>query len=269
MALTFIGHATYLVQVAGCTIITDPVFSERASPFSFAGPKRARNPGLPIDALPSIDVVLLSHNHYDHMDLASLRALQARFNPVIVTGLRNGTYLASKGIGPVVELDWWEASDVKSLGITYVPAQHWSSRTMLDRRRMLWGGHVVETPAGRLYFAGDSGYFGGFREIRDRLGAPAVAILPIGAYEPRWFMQSQHMNPDEAVQAHRDLGATLSLAAHWGTFQLTDEGIDEPVAALNRAKQAAGVAPDSFVAPLPGETVLWRKPPQDEATRFA
>ena len=257
-AFTFIGQATYLIQVPGVTILTDPIFSERASPLSFAGPKRARAPGIPLDRLPQVDVILLSHNHYDHMDLSSLRALRDRSNPTIVTGLGNGAYLASKGVTGAIELDWWGRSEPRpGLAVTYVPAQHWSSRSLRDRRRMLWGGHVVEAGPIRIYFAGDSGYFNGFRAIRERCGAPDVALLPIGAYEPRWFMKSQHMNPAEAVQAHLDLDARLSLAMHWTTFQLTDEAIGAPLDALIAAKQAHGLKDDVFQAPLPGQTILW------------
>ncbi|MDX7950461.1 MBL fold metallo-hydrolase [Lichenihabitans sp. Uapishka_5] len=258
-AFTFIGHSTYLIQLPGVRLLTDPVFSERVSPFSFVGPKRVRRPGLSLAEVPPVDVILLSHNHYDHMDLASLRALAERDSPTIVTGLGNGRYLERRGIGPVIELDWWERRELRpDLAITYVPAQHWSSRWALDRRRMLWGGHWVEAAGGRLYFAGDTGYFPGFTQIRDRLGTPDAAILPIGAYEPRWFMRTQHMDPADAVQAHVELGAGLSLAAHWGTFQLTDEGIEAPVLALAAARRDRGVPDAAFQVPRPGETVLAR-----------
>ncbi len=261
VAFTFVGQATYLIRTPDLVLLTDPIFSERASPFSFAGPRRVRPPGVALDQLPPIDIILLSHNHYDHMDLRSLRELQARWHAPIVTGLGNGAYLARKGIPGAIELDWWQQAEPKSgVRVTYVPAQHWSSRTMRDRRRMLWGGFVVETGPSRIYFAGDTGFFGGFSEIRSRCGPPDVALLPIGAYEPRWFMKSQHMNPAEAVEAHRAVGAGRSLGMHWGTFQLTDEGIDEPLRALDLAKAAAGLDAEAFLAPAPGETVLWRKP---------
>ena len=262
-AFTFVGQATYLIQTASTVILTDPIFSRRASPFASAGPERVRAPGLALDRLPKIDVVLLSHNHYDHMDLPTLRALRARFQPTILTGLGNGAYLARKGIPGAIELDWWQDWQAPSGSrFTYVPAQHWSSRTMFDRRRMLWGGFFIDSSNCRIYFAGDTGFFPGFSVIRDRHGAPDTALLPIGAYEPRWFMKMQHMNPEEAVEAHFAVGATQSLAMHWGTFQLTDEGIDAPIRALDVAKAAAGLSPGSFVAPVPGETVLRRSPVQ-------
>ena len=256
-AFTFIGQATYLIRTADAVILTDPIFSRRASPFTFAGPQRVRAPGIALDQLPKVDIVLISHNHYDHMDLSSLRALHARFRPTILTGLGNGAYLARKGVPGAIELDWWEDWRAPSgARFTYVPAQHWSSRTGWDRRRMLWGGFMMETGERRIYFAGDTGFFPGFQTIRERCGAPDTALLPIGAYEPRWFMKTQHMNPAEAVEAHRTLGASQSLAMHWGTFQLTDEGIDAPIRALEAARAAADLAPDTFVAPVPGETIL-------------
>jgi L-ascorbate metabolism protein UlaG (beta-lactamase superfamily) len=256
MALTFVGQATFLITTPHATILTDPIFSDRASPLSFAGPKRAKPPGLALDVLPPIDVILLSHNHYDHMDLASLRRLRGGgAKPVpIVTGLGNGRYLARKGVPGAAELDWWERISLRpGVTITFVPAQHWSSRTLRDRRTTLWGGFVIETGGTRLYFAGDSAYCPWFKAIGERLGPPDVALLPIGAYEPRWFMQGQHMNPAEAVQAHLDLGARQSFGMHFGTFQLTDEAIDEPLHALDRARQAAGIG-DAFATLDIGET---------------
>ena len=254
LAVTYIGHATVLLQAAGMNILTDPHFSERAGPLSWLGPRRVRQPGLAFDELPPIDVVLLSHNHYDHMDLASLRRVRRRWQPPIVTGIGNGTYLARKGVNGSIELDWWQSCEPRAgLRISYVPAQHWSARGIFDRRRMLWGGHVVESAAGRVYFAGDTGYAGHFRAIRDRFGPPDIALLPIGSYEPRWFMAPQHMNPDESVRAHLEVGAHLSIAIHFGTFRLSDEAIDAPVAALGAALDAHGVAPVAFRVPVCGE----------------
>jgi L-ascorbate metabolism protein UlaG (beta-lactamase superfamily) len=247
IAVTYIGQATCLLQFAGFNVLTDPIFSERASPVSWVGPKRVRDPGIAFDRLPRIDCVLLSHNHYDHMDLPSLRRLRDRWAPPIVTGLGNGSYLARKGIGTCIELDWWESCEPRpGMRITYVPAQHWSRRGFFDRRRMLWGGHVVEAPPGRVYFAGDTGYPSHFREIGRRLGPPDIALLPIGAYEPRWFMAAQHMNPDDAVRAHLDLGARLSIAMHFATFHMTDEGMDAPLQALDLARRQRDVSPEAF-----------------------
>ena len=257
MLLTYVGQATVLIQVQGCNILTDPIFSQRASPLSFAGPKRVRAPGIALEALPPIHLVLLSHNHYDHLDLASLRRLHDRWRPTIVTGLGNGAFLRKRGIPGAVELDWWDrCSPRPGIEVSFVPAQHWSSRTLFDRRRTLWGGHVVQTAAGRLYFAGDSGYGPHFSDIAKR-HRPDVALLPIGAYEPRGFMQAQHMNPDDAVRAHRDLGVSLSIGIHWGTFQLTDEAMDAPILALEEAKHAQDIPPAAFLAPQPGETIRW------------
>lgn len=260
IGVTYIGQATLLLQFPGLNVITDPIFSERASPFSWLGPKRVRPPAVALDDLPPIDLVLLSHNHYDHMDLPSLRALAKRWRPAIVTGLRNGRYLAGKGIDNSIELDWWDSWQAHPQArITYVPAQHWSSRSPFDRRRMLWGGHVIETPAGRVYFTGDTSYAGHFQAIRERLGPPDIALLPIGAYEPRWFMAGQHIDPEEAVKAHLDLQAKLSIAMHFATFRLTDEAIDAPAQALAKARQEHGVPEDVFVVPDFGRTLLWRR----------
>ncbi|HLI22486.1 MAG TPA: MBL fold metallo-hydrolase [Stellaceae bacterium] len=258
IAATYIGHATLLLRFAGFAVLTDPIFSWRASPVSFAGPKRVRAPALAVDALPKIDAICLSHNHYDHMDLPSLPQLRQRFPAApIVTGLGNGAYLAAKGIGNTIELDWWErAEPVPGLRISYVPVQHWSRRRFGDTNRMLWGGHVIEAQGARAFFAGDTGYPGQFQAIRARLGAPDLALLPIGAYEPRWFMAPQHMNPEEAVRAHRDLGARLSIAMHFATFCMTDEAFDAPQAALAAARRALGVDDSAFRIPAFGETII-------------
>jgi len=182
IAVTYIGHATVLLQFPGTNILTDPMFSERSGPLDWLGPRRVRKPGVALENLPPIHVVLLSHNHYDHMDLASLRRLRARWNPPIVTGLGNGAYLARKGVRGSIELDWWQACEPRAgLRITYVPAQHWSGRTPFDRRRTLWGGHVITSGAGQVYFAGDTGYPGHLGEVRHRLGPPDIALLPIGS----------------------------------------------------------------------------------------
>ncbi len=244
--VTFIGHATFLIQTAAGNMLTDPMYSQRASPLSWIGPQRVRQPAVRFDDLPPISTVLLSHNHYDHCDRATLRKLARRFNPLVVTPLGNGRLVRSAGVTRVEELDWWQSSASGAHEITVTPAHHFSARTPFDRNRALWGGFVVRAGTARLYFAGDTAYAGFFREIPRRLGAIDLALLPIGAYEPRWFMQSVHMNPAEAVQAHLDVEASHSVAMHFGTFQLTTEGIDEPRRALEEACRVHNVAPSRF-----------------------
>jgi len=257
VAVTFIGHVTFLIQVGGATFLTDPVFSDCAGPFGRLGPKRARAPGVRMDDLPPIDAILLSHNHYDHLDGPSLRHLARRRGVAqAITGLGNGPSLRRAGFEAVNELDWWDGLEgPEGTRITFVPAQHWSSRSPFDRRRTLWGGFVVEAPGITVYFAGDSGYCPHFREIRQRFGPIDVALLPIGAYEPRWFMAAQHMNPAEAVRAHQDLEARHSVAMHFGTFQLTPEAIDAPAKALHVALAEQDVDSKRFVVPGFGETL--------------
>lgn len=244
--VTFINHATYLLQLEGVTILTDPVFSERVSPVSFAGPKRVREAGLSFEKLPPIDAVIISHNHYDHLDLASLKKLDERFHPVFIVPLGNKKLLQSEGIANVTEIDWWEDFQVKSAKITLTPCLHWSARTLWDKYEALWGSFFIQHPKLSLYFAGDTGYSQHFVKTRERLGAPDFAILPIGAYEPRWFMDLHHMNPDEAVKAHLDLGAKVSVPMHFGTFQLTDEGIDKPLRDLELARKVHQVSKEAF-----------------------
>ena len=256
-AVTFVNHITFLVQFAGLNLLTDPVYSDRVSPFRSIGPRRVHAPGLAFDALPKVDLVLLSHNHYDHLDLATLRRLAATHAPQIVTGLGNAAFLREHGVGPVVELDWWQVARVHAATITFTPARHWSGRGLRGRNRTLWGGFVLEHGPLQLYFAGDTGYGSHFAEIRARHGEVDLALLPIGAYAPRWFMQEQHMDPGDAVRAHLDLGARVSIATHFGCFQLTDEAIDEPVRELARARARRGVAAERFQVLEVGETRLY------------
>ncbi len=230
--ITFIGHATFLIQLPGLTVLTDPVFSERCSPVGWAGPRRARPPGLALDALPPVDLVLVSHNHYDHMDLPSLRRLAARGVRRAITTAGNTAVLKQAGFAQVEALDWWEQAQAGPVQVTATPARHFSRRGRSDMNRTLWAGFSLRAPDGHVLFAGDSGAGPHWQAIRERLGAPGLALLPIGAYEPRWMMAPVHMNPAEAVQAHRDLGAAQSVGMHFGTFQLTDEAIDAPVKAL-------------------------------------
>jgi L-ascorbate metabolism protein UlaG (beta-lactamase superfamily) len=255
VVVTFVGHATFLIQAGTASVLTDPVYSKRASPVSFAGPQQVRAPGVRFDDLPPISIVLLSHNHYDHCDLETLQLLQRRFHPAIVTPLGNGRLLRSAGLRQVEEIDWWETAGVAPLPITLTPAQHFSARSMFDRNYALWGGFLLEAGGRRILFAGDTGYGPHFREIAARLGPIDLALLPIGAYEPRWFMKDIHMNPAEAVQAHLDLAARRSIAMHFGRFQLTPEGIDEPVRELAKALRERGVAAERFGPVEAGEPV--------------
>jgi len=255
VAVTFIGQATFLLQFSGLTVLTDPVFATRAGPFGLLGPKRVCPPALRLGELPRIDVVLLSHNHYDHLDLSALRWLARHRRPQFVAPLGLKSWLETRGIRPVAELDWWQSHWVAETEITCTPAQHWSSRSPWDRCRTLWGGFWLRTPSGSVYFAGDSGWGDHFAATRARLGAPVLSLLPIGAYEPRWFMEPAHMNPAEALNAHLALGSRHSLAMHFGTFCLTDEGIDAPAKDLAAALAARPEVPaDAFTVPAIGET---------------
>jgi L-ascorbate metabolism protein UlaG (beta-lactamase superfamily) len=258
LSLTWIGHATVLLQTAGMNILTDPLFSRRASPVQWAGPKRVRDPGIAINALPPIDLILLSHNHYDHMDLPALRRLSRFSAPRIVTPLGNAGHIRkARRSFHIDELDWGQSLQSGGARVTLTPALHWSKRGLLDANRSLWGAFVIETAGGAIYFAGDTGYGDGstFRSIRDNFGTPRLSLLPIGAYEPRWFMKPQHMNPDEAVQAHLDLGSARSLAIHHGTIQLTDEAIDAPAMALTAAMKQRNIDQETFLVPDIGETL--------------
>lgn len=249
LRITYVGHSTTLIQTAGVNVLTDPVWSERTGPF-LIGPKRARKPGLPLDMLPPIDAVLVSHNHYDHLDLPTLRALWKRHRPRIVAPLGNAR-LIDRALGRRVceELDWWDCVELgASLRVHAAPAHHWSARGLFDRRKALWCSFVLEAPGGNICFFGDTGYGTGeaFRQIRSRFGSTRVALLPIGAYEPRWFMAPAHMNPGQAVLAMRDLGARHAVATHHGVFKLTDEGIDTPLYDLARARCENGVSQEAF-----------------------
>ncbi|MGA7073721.1 MBL fold metallo-hydrolase [Bradyrhizobium sp.] len=257
--LSFVGHASWLIQTAGLNILVDPVWSERASPFSFAGPKRHNDPGIAFDALPKVDIVFVSHGHYDHLDLATLSKLAAKFSPRVITPLGNDVTMRSSDDAIKAEaFDWHQRVDLgNGVGVTLVPTRHWSARGLFDRNKALWASFVLETPAGKLYIVCDSGYGEGrhFRRVAEAHGPLRLAILPIGAYEPRWFMKDQHMNPSDAVKALADCGAAQALAHHHGTFQLTDEAIDAPVIALAQALDEAKIPPERFVALKPGQVV--------------
>jgi N-acyl-phosphatidylethanolamine-hydrolysing phospholipase D len=257
--VTWIGHATVLVQFGGKNILTDPHFSERASPVQWAGPRRVVAPGLSLEALPPIDIVVISHDHYDSLDEQSILKLLKRpggdktkfFVPL---GLKS--WFEDLGVDNVTELDWWESRKASALEVIAVPVHHWSKRGLRSRNRTLWAGWVLRTRDFSFFFAGDSGYNPLFKEIGRRLGPFDLAAIPIGAYEPRWFMRYHHMSPEEAVKVHQDVRAGKSVGIHWGTFMLTDEPLDEPPKRLERALTDRNLSNPEFLVLKHGETVV-------------
>lgn len=261
LRVVLVGHSTFLIQAAGLNVLTDPVWSDRVSPFSFAGPRRKNPPGIAFDDLPPIDVVLVSHNHYDHLDRQTLRRLRARDDPMVVAPLGNeGTIRGDEARMRVRTADW---GDLVALGdrasVRLERANHWSTRGLSDRDRALWCAFTLTLGDHVVYFAGETGFGDGgtFAQAAARAGVIDLALLPIGAYAPRWFMADQHINPDEAVRAFGLLGATAALGCHWGTFQLTDEGPEQPATDLAAALASHGVAPDRLLAARPGQ--VWSR----------
>ena len=253
--LTWIGHATWLVQLDGLSFLTDPVLGDSIT--GFIG--RNVPPAIPIERMPPIDAVLVSHSHYDHMDLPTLRRLGAP----VVAGLGMAALLRDEGLTGT-DLGWWQSTEVGGVRITFVPAQHFSQRGLGDRNETLWGGFVIEGSSATVYHAGDTAFFEGFRQIGERFAIDA-ALLPIGAYDPRWFMKAAHVDPEEALQAFVDLGARTFLAMHWGTFKLADEPLDEPPRLLEEGRVRRGLPPERVRAPAIGETVLVRRAAAPEA----
>jgi L-ascorbate metabolism protein UlaG (beta-lactamase superfamily) len=257
--LTWIGHATILLQLDGMNILTDPVFSDRASPVQWAGPERVVKPGLALEYLPPIDLVVISHDHFDALDKESVIKLHERAGnqkTVFCVPLGLKSWFEDQGISGAVELDWWDEHTMGNLAITAVPVQHWSKRSVFSRNKTLWAGWVIRSSDFRFLFVGDSGYTPHFKEIAGRLGPFDLAAIPIGAYEPRWFMHPHHLSPEEAVQTHLDVRSKKSVAIHWGTFILTDEPLDEPPKRLEAAKKAKGLSDEEFVALGHGETII-------------
>jgi L-ascorbate metabolism protein UlaG (beta-lactamase superfamily) len=257
---TYINHATVLLQIDGLNVLTDPIWSLRASPFSWIGPRRHHAPGLRMEDLPPLDVILLSHNHYDHLDVVSLGKLMREHSPRLIAPLGNRPFLESLGMKVTAEIDWWQCVEAVATGgtkppmrITAVPARHFSGRGILDRNLTLWCGYVVETPSGVIYFAADTGWGGHFSQVAARFPHLRLALLPIGAYRPRRMMSSVHISPEEAVDAHRILNPGTSVAIHFGTFRLADDGQAEAVDDLRKSLDRAGVPHSRFWALRPGE----------------
>ena len=257
ITITYINHSSFLIQTQNTNIITDPIYSERASPVSFAGPKRIIEPAIQFQHLPKIDYVLISHNHYDHLDIDTIIKLDTAFKPKILAGLGVCNYLTEeKGLNiDCKELDWQDAvQDTSDIIFTFLPAKHWSARGIFDRNKTLWGAFAIETKQGNIYFAGDTGYGDHFKKASNQFKQFIIALLPIGAYEPRWFMQEHHMNPQEAVQAHIDLKAQLSIGMHYGTFELTDESYYQPTIDLEKAKMDKNIS--NFITLEFGESLI-------------
>ena len=256
LRITFVNHATVLIQWKSLNILTDPVFSEKLGPLSIMNIKRYRDAGISFEQLPKIDYVFVSHNHYDHLDLPTIAKIEDRDHPKYVFPLGLGDYLPKASRERITELDWWQSmKDEKSgLEIIFVPSQHWSRRSMTDTNMSLWGAAVFRAHGRSVYFGGDTGYASHFYLTFEKLGAMDVALIPIGAYEPRWFMKTSHMNPEEAIVAHRDLHSKRSIGIHFGTFKLTDEGIEDPARDLREGLSKHGIAPSQFEVPRNGQT---------------
>lgn len=257
LRVSYVGHASFLLQTQGLNILIDPVWSERASPVQWAGPKRVNPPGMALDALPRIDAVLVSHNHYDHLDLATLRQLAARHPGARFLVPLGNEAIMRDDVPPerISAHDWGERVEIGAGAVHFEPIYHWSARGLFDRRMALWSAFVIETPAGKIYHIADTGFHDGalFAKMREKHGAFRLAIIPIGAYAPRWFMKDHHIDPEEAVKILQLCGAEQALAHHWGTFQLTDETIDEPPQRLAAALQKAGIPESRFLIKRPGE----------------
>lgn len=255
--VTWVGHATLLVQLDGVNLLTDPQWSPRASPFRFAGPRRVTPPGLRFEDLPPIHLVLISHDHYDHLDVDTVRHLHAAHRPRFLVPLGLKAWFADLGIADVEELDWWQSRPQRGLTVTALPAQHFSGRTLWDRNRRLWSGWAVAGRDRRFFFAGDTAYYDVFKEIGARLGPFDLAAVPIGAYLPPTIMKAAHTTPEEAVQVLEDVRGRALIPIHWGTFDLADEPLDEPPRRLQAEAQRRGLGPERVWVLKHGEPRKW------------
>ncbi len=257
VAVTFVNHSTFLVQFQGLNILTDPIWSKRASPFPFAGPRRMRPPGLRFEDLPPIDIILLTHNHYDHLDIKAMKKLWDEFHPAIYCTLGVSPFLRKHGIERATEMDWWDESKFNTdLKILCTPAQHFSGRGMYDRDRTLWSGFALMTGNGSIYYSGDTGYGDFFTEIKDKIGPVRIAFIPIGAYKPAWFMGPIHTGPAEAIRIHNEMESPVSIAMHFGTFPLADDSEDDPQMELERLLKEGALSQGRFLVLEEGKMFL-------------
>ncbi|MCW9705478.1 MBL fold metallo-hydrolase [Fodinibius salsisoli] len=260
LKVTFVNHSTFLLQMEGQNILTDPIWSDRASPYQWIGPKRMRPPGIRFKDLPSIDTVLISHNHYDHLDLQTVKDLQRVHDPLFVVPLGVEQFLHDQGISRTVRLDWWDYHQLDDqFSLTAVPARHFSGRGLFDRNKTLWCGYVLHTPLGNIYFAGDSGYGDFFEKIGEKFGPMHASFIPIGAYKPRWFMAPIHISPEEALQVHQDVNSEQSFAMHFGTFPMADDGMKDPKIDLTAARKELRIPKADFIIPKEGQTEIVKK----------
>jgi L-ascorbate metabolism protein UlaG (beta-lactamase superfamily) len=258
IVVTFVNHSTFLIQTRGLNILTDPVWSEYASPVPFAGPKRMRPPGVRFEDLPQIDIILLTHNHYDHLDIQTMKRLAEKFSPKVYTPLGVGKFLDKKGIGNVTEMDWWDEAIIDAgMKLICTPAQHFSGRGMFDRDRTLWSGFALMTEQGSIYYSGDTGFGEFFNDIAARIAPVRLAFLPIGAYKPEWFMSVIHTSPADAVKIHQVLKSPQSIGMHFGTFPLADDGMEDPVIDLKSALEKNGIPESDFIAPTEGAGLMF------------
>ena len=248
----WIGHSTFYLNNGDLDILTDPIFSERASPIKFAGPKRLINSPLQVSDINNIDIVIISHNHYDHLDIPSLKSIQKKFpNVVFLVPIGDKDLLRKYNLNNIYEFNWWESFTYKNTKLTFTPTQHWSARGIFDRNKSLWGGWFIETESLKLFHAGDTGYSNDFKVIKEKLGIPDFAFIPIGAYDPEWFMGESHVNPEDAVRIMEDLGRPDSFGMHWGTFTLTSEDTLEPMERLKIITDKKNI--DNFISLIPGD----------------